>query len=83
VDDATLKRLRWRCRRGMRELDLVLMRFLDLDYPTMDTDTQRAFDALLDTPDPELYAWLLQRTAPPTAELAGLIARLQRHREPR
>jgi antitoxin CptB len=71
-----LNQLRWRCRRGMRELDLILTRFLDHDYPTLDSVEQQQFAALLDTPDPDLYNWLLGRESPRT-EFAMLIKRLQ------
>jgi antitoxin CptB len=52
-------RLRWQCRRGMLELDCILERFLDQVYSDLDETSQRAFEQLLTTPDPELHSWLL------------------------
>lgn len=49
-------RLRWRCRRGMLELDLVLERFLGENYVKLTAQQQAEFDALLDLPDQELWA---------------------------
>jgi antitoxin CptB len=71
-------RLRWRCRRGMRELDIVFERFLEHDFEHLSADQQTHFAALLEVPDPDIYAWLLRREAP-RAEFQALIANLQRH----
>lgn len=52
-------RLRWRCRRGMLELDLVLGRFLQHYCAKLTAQQLAEFDVLLDLPDQEL--WLLVR----------------------
>ncbi|MSR14676.1 MAG: succinate dehydrogenase assembly factor 2 [Gammaproteobacteria bacterium] len=70
-------RLRWRCRRGMRELDIVLSCFLDRDFETLSSAQRVHFSSLLETPDPELYAWLLRREVPAQPEFQILIAMLQ------
>jgi antitoxin CptB len=75
---AELNKLRWRCRRGMRELDMVFDRFLVEDHPALDEEGRTRFLALLEVTDPELYDWLLGRVAPP-AHFAELIQDLQRH----
>ena len=54
-------RLRWRCRRGMLELDLVLGRFLQQNFANLTASQRTEFDALLDLPDQEL--WRLVREA--------------------
>ncbi len=51
-----LGRLRWRCRRGMLELDLVLERFLGENYVKLTAQQLLEFDALLDLPDQALWA---------------------------
>lgn len=51
-----MNRLRWKCRRGMLELDLVLQEFLARDYVALDRAAQQAFDALLESGDEELWA---------------------------
>jgi len=78
--DAALNRLRWRCRRGMRELDMVLERFLLRDYPQLDAPARAAFSALLEAADPMLYDWLLGRAAAPSEDQAAIVTRLQAHR---
>ncbi len=73
-DRAALGRLRWRCRRGMRELDELLTRYVDEQYPTAPAAHQAAFRALLDTEEPLLYAYFLGRATPPDPVLGSLIA---------
>jgi antitoxin CptB len=68
-----LGRLRWRCRRGMRELDELLRRYVDERYASASSEHQEAFRALLDAPDPLIHAYCLGLEAPPTPILAALI----------
>ena len=56
-----LSRLRWLCRRGMKELDIVMTAYLDHEYESASADEQMHFKTLLDMPDPDLYALLLGR----------------------
>ena len=49
------ERLRWRCRRGLLELDIVLARFVERHYDTLNDSQRAAFDALLETPDTDLW----------------------------
>lgn len=53
--DKSLERVRWRCRRGMLELDIVLGRFVERRYSMMDDSQRAAFDELLDLPDTDLW----------------------------
>lgn len=53
MSEAELRRLNWRCRRGMLELDIVLQRFAEHQLMTLDLAELSAFDALLDFPDNE------------------------------
>ena len=61
---AELAHLRWRCRRGMRELDQLLGWYLEQRYPLGDDATKAAFSTLLDQQDPELWNWFTGRDAP-------------------
>jgi len=54
-------RLRWLCRRGMKELDVVMTRYLDSHYAEADEADKKGFIALLEMPDPDLYSLLLGR----------------------
>ncbi|MEW5770820.1 MAG: succinate dehydrogenase assembly factor 2 [Pseudomonadota bacterium] len=55
ISAAELNRLRWRCRRGMLELDLLLNRFLDTRADRLTTAQWREFSALLDLEDQALW----------------------------
>jgi antitoxin CptB len=59
--DQELNRLRWRCRRGMRELDALLMRYLDNRYAAAGQAEQAAFRGIVSLPDPEILALLTGR----------------------
>ena len=59
-----LGRLRWRCRRGMLENDLILARFLDRHGAALDAEEVAALDRLLDLADDVLWDVLAGRTEP-------------------
>ncbi len=59
------RHLRWRCRRGMLELDVMLTRFLERRYPDLPAPEQAAFRQLLESEDDQLWDWLSGRVAPP------------------
>lgn len=73
---AELNRLRWRCRRGMRELDVLLERYLRERWPASDAGTRAAFLRLLDLPDPELADYCLRRAPVGDPALARLVAEI-------
>ena len=58
-ESADDSRLRWRCRRGMLELDLLLNGFLDKAYQDLSPDQRDQLDQILDYPDPLLFDLLL------------------------
>ncbi len=85
MGSATGDRILWRCRRGMKELDLLLERFAREHYEDAPANRKRAFERLLDLPDPVLVALLLGPPAPSStaalppddrdlAELVALVA---------
>ena len=67
-----LGRLRWHCRRGMKELDVLLERYVNERYERAFPDEQAAFEGLLETQDSVIYAYCLGQKKPP-AHLAALI----------
>ena len=73
---AELGRLRWRCRRGMKELDLLLTRYLDERYGGASEVEQHAFQELLETQDPVIFGYCLGSQRPPEhlVDLIGQIA---------
>jgi succinate dehydrogenase flavin-adding protein (antitoxin of CptAB toxin-antitoxin module) len=77
VDDAELRRLRWRCRRGLLENDLVLTRFLDRYAQSLDERALRDLNELLAFDDPTLWD-LLSGRAEPDPRLTAMVQRLRR-----
>ncbi|HEX6614623.1 MAG TPA: succinate dehydrogenase assembly factor 2 [Rhodanobacteraceae bacterium] len=77
----TLKRLRWRCRRGTRELDALLGGWLDEHGAHADAQTLAAFDALLGEPDPLIWDWLMGYERAPHADRQEIVDAIRaRHR---
>jgi antitoxin CptB len=68
----------WRCRRGMRELDTLLSGYLQTRYPAADAVERRAFKAMLELADPELWACLLGQGTPPDPEMRHVIEHIAR-----
>jgi antitoxin CptB len=74
--DPEMSRLRWRCRRGMRELDMLLLNYLDNSYMDAEPVEQQAFRRLLTTPDPDILALLTGRAHTDDEQLSYVIKRL-------
>ena len=75
-DEIELKKLRWRCRRGMRELDQLFERWLAHDYP-LATDVERVvFLRLLDCEDDKLWRWFMGYEACPHAHAIPLMQKI-------
>lgn len=64
ADEITRKRLYWHSRRGMWELDLLLIPFLERRYDSLGSADQAAFQALIDEEDQDLFMWLMRREWP-------------------
>jgi len=75
----SIGQLRWRTRRGLRELDLMLQRYLSEHYPTASAADQKAFVQLLEQSDADILDWLLGRAEPPP-DIANVIATLSPRR---
>lgn len=71
--DERERRLYWQCRRGMRELDAMLIAFLKLAYETLDDEKRKEFEMLLSMDDTELLEVLMRRAEPPQGVGAELI----------
>jgi antitoxin CptB len=72
-----LNRLRWRCRRGMLENDLILARFLDFRGETLTEGELVALDRLLELSDTELWNLLSGRQEPEDAAVKPLVEALR------
>jgi antitoxin CptB len=70
-------RLAWRCRRGMKELDLLLAGYLKERWPSASPAEKAAFERILELPDPLLAAYLMQREVPSDPDIEKLLAILR------
>lgn len=71
-----MSRLSWRCRRGTKELDVLLQRYLDRRYPHADAAERQAFEQLLELPDPVLQDYFAGLTEPQEAPLLDVVRRI-------
>ena len=72
--DPAHDRIRWRCRRGMLELDLVLTAFLERHLASLDPRKLDVFSALLERPDPELLNFVMGHEEPAGTDERELVA---------
>ena len=74
--DPVMAQLRWRCRRGMRELDMLLLNYVESHYAEADAIEQAAFRKLLTVPDPDILALLTGKLEADDEHLRHVIERL-------
>ncbi len=72
-----LDRVRWRCRRGMLELDIVLQRFVDKHYTQLNETELQQFDTLLNLPDNDLWDMITTRKKLGDKKLQPMLQLLQ------
>ena len=77
ADELEFRKLRWRSRRGMRELDQLLERWLQREWRQSPTPQREVFLRLLDTEDDTLWRWFLGHEAPADVEIAALVDRIR------
>ena len=77
MDETSWSRLRWRCRRGMLENDIILTRYLDAVGRAMPAPDVASLDRLLDLGDNELWDLLSGRTEAEDDRLQQLVRQLR------
>lgn len=70
-------RLVWQCRRGMLELDWLLLGFLEQTYDSLEAGERQALETLLGYPDPVLLEWLMGRMIPFDKDIARLVEKIR------
>ena len=73
LSESDLNRLRWRSRRGMLELDLLLLPYFDEVFRDLPEARQLAFMRLLEQDDPDLQRWFSRKDRSDDEELAELV----------
>ena len=66
-------RLRWACRRGMLELDVLFLPFVDEAYDQLSESQKLTFERLLEGDDPDLFAWFMGHKECKDAELNDMV----------
>ena len=72
-----MDRLRWQCRRGMLELDEILLRYLEERFVQSSVEEQALFRRLLDVEDPVLNVWLILGDVPAGQGLERIVQRVR------
>ena len=67
----------WRCRRGVRELDVLFNRYLTDYYSQLSTGKQEAFQRLLEVQDPIIMDWIIGKTTPEDDGISYIITKLR------
>jgi antitoxin CptB len=70
-------RLRWHCRRGLLELDLILIDFVERHYPALPAHERRAFEQLLRVADHTLLTYLNGSAEPADRELKEIVKKVK------
>lgn len=73
ADDIELKRLFWHSRRGMLELDVLLVPFVQEVYPHLDPENQARYRKLLGCEDQDMFGWFMQREEPEDEDLRFIV----------
>ena len=73
VSENEFKRICWACRRGMLELDLVMVPYVEHRFRALDDENQQRFIRLLECEDTELFQWFLGRHLPEDRDLAIIV----------
>lgn len=69
----------WHSRRGMLELDLLLVPFATEVFESLPRQDQLLYSELLEEEDQDLFAWLMQRSAPPDSRFETIIRQILAH----
>lgn len=77
--DKEKARIKWACRRGMLELDVVIMPFYEECFDALPEEEQRDFVSLLACDDPDLFRWVMQQGRSSDARLAAMVDKIVVH----
>ncbi len=72
-EQSELNRLFWQSRRGMLELDVLLVPFVKEVYPGLDAEDQRRYRKLLNCEDQDMFGWFMQRGEPEDEDLRRMV----------
>lgn len=70
-------KLLWRCRRGMREMDILCSRFVESVYDQLSEHERGVLERLLECPDQDILGWLTSSNNPEDGDLAAMVRRMR------
>ena len=70
-------KLLWRCRRGVKELDVLFTRFVENHYDGLSAREKESFDKLLEIEDPEILGFMLYNDHPSDAGVANIVEKIR------
>ena len=73
----SLGELRWQCRRGKLELDIALEGYLDKHFANSSETERRAFVALLQAEDQDIFDWVIRGIAPPSEGIVEIVRKIR------
>ena len=73
------RRLQWHCRRGLKELDVILGPFMEEHYRDLGPDDQALFARLVDCEDVDLLRWFMQQATPADPGLEHMVEIIRSH----
>ena len=74
-------RVKWACRRGMLELDVIIMPFFDACFDALIPSEKEDFISLLECDDPDLFMWLMGKGQSKDPALAAIIIKIIEHNQ--
>lgn len=79
--EAERSRLLWRCRRGIREMDIVLQTFLNESFDSLSDSDKNSFIQLLDEPDLDILNWIMGKDEPDDTGIKNIIQLIRKSRK--
>lgn len=74
MQEEHIRRLRWQCRRGIKEVEVLLIPFFEDKYPGLSDEDKQLFEKLLDQHDVEMFEWFTHRSKPEAPDLAHIVS---------
>lgn len=71
--EVDIRRLGWHCRRGMLELDVVLIPFLEQRFRSLDVADQQRFEQLIACEDQDIFSWIMRNAVPEDPDIKRIV----------
>tara|TARA_R110001583_G_scaffold58923_5_gene175332 strand:+ start:101 stop:352 length:252 start_codon:yes stop_codon:yes gene_type:complete len=71
--EADINRLRWHCRRGMLELDVLLIPFLEGPFRSLTPEDQKLFEKFIEGEDQDLFSWFMRSSVPEDPQFKRMV----------